>query len=681
MNNTHRISAFIVSIALTGILYAQSAASYYQKGYDLQMQEQYFSAVEQYQAAVTKNKSYADAWIGLAECSYALGEYRLCLGYLDNADKYVKNRSDIRNLRGFALIGLGYTADARQVFEQVLKQWPNNLDSRFGLAELEILEGRVAGAEKQYSEALLREDTNRRALVSLALVSNALGKTAAARSYITQAISFHSQEPEVYYFGARLALQDGDLSLAESYIRRAISLDSSYDDAYLVLENLLYNSGRYEESLAVCDIRLSRNRNLANAWYVRGLCQSALGDVQGALTSYKTGLSIDPHDEILRMAMELLILEQLPVEDPERIAAAAYHADKAVEYIKKYYSVQARYEYQRSLRLNPLDCNVRLAYADLLLSDGYTETYVAELQFVQSQGKSTQTIDDIVEGYTSILSSTLPASWNVNTLLLDKNRWTMGVYYLNSWDEPIHPDAVNITVRGLCDIFSTSSKADAQPVCQPVSSFTEAFSAARAAGYNYFCILDFAETERETAITLDMYSTRTGNKAGSWNVYRTGNDRYASSLRRLRECVVSALPYYSVLTDRKGSVGLIDAGAFDGAQTGSVWAVLPAAALFTSDAGLGVSFEESQILGTFTVTKVGEEIAEGTLSQKGFYDRMAVGDVLVQLSENDLAENGTEGTTGSSGTNAYGVTVIADDPAVLKTATSSQLLQLLRTVR
>lgn len=681
MNNRRSFVLLILCFLTASLVWSETAVQFYRKGRELQLAENYFSAVEQYQAAVTKNKSYADAWIGLAECSYALKEYRLCLTYLDSVDTYVKNRSDVKNLRGFALIGLGQTAEARQVFEAVLKQWPNDLDSRFGLAELEILEGRVAGAEKQYKEALLRQDTNRRALVSLALVSNALGKTAAARSYISQAVAYHSQDPQVYYFAARLALLDGELDQAEQFVRRAIALDDQSDDAQVLLESIFYNTGRYDEALAITDLRLARNRNLANAWYVRALCQTALHDVQGALVSYKTGLSVNPHDEILRTAMELLILESLPVEDPERIAAARFHADKAREYIKKFYSVQARYEYQRSLRLNPLDTDVRLAYADLLLADGYTETYVAELQFVQAQGKSTVTIDDTVEGYTSILTSTLPAAWNVNTLLLEKNRWNIGVYYLNKYDETLHPDATNITVRGLCDIFTTSSKACAEPVTEPVVSFTEAFSAARQAKYDYFCILDFAETERETAITLDMYSTRTGNKAGSWNVYRTGNDRYASALRRLRECVVSALPYYAVLTDRKGSLGLIDAGVFDGAAEQSVWAVLPPGALFTSDTGLGVSFEENQILGTFTVTAVGEEIAEGTLSQKGFYDRMAVGDILVQLTQNEPVEGGTEGTTGVSGTNAYGVTVISDEPSTAHTGSSSDLLQLLRSVQ
>ncbi len=685
MNKSFFVSALISVLIGISSLHAESAMQYYRKGYELQMQEEYFSAVEQYQAAVTKNAAYADAWIGLAQCSFALGEYRLCLTYLDSADLYVKNRSDVKNLRGFALIGLGKISDAREVFDSVLQVWPNDVDSRFGLAELEILEGRVAGAEKQYRAALIREETNRRALVSLALVSNALGKQDAAKKYISQAIQFHSDDPQVYYFGARLALQDGNRELAEQYVRRSLSLNPEYEDAYVLLENLLYNSKRYQECLEVSNQRLSSAGNESGTWYIRALCYAATGDVTNALQSFKTGLSRDPHDEILRTAMEMLILETLPVEDPVRIDAAAFHADKASEYMKKYYSVQARYEYQRSLRLNPLDCDVRLAYANLLLSDGYTESYVAELKFVQEQNRTkqiqNQLIEDTIEAYDSILNGTLPSAWGVNTLLLEKNRWNIGIYYLTVYDETRHPDATSVTVRGLCDIFSTSSKAHAVPVSESVSSFTQAFSQARAAGYDYFCILDFAETDRETAISLDMYSSRTGNKAGSWNVYRTGNDRYASSLRRLRECVISALPYYACLIERKGSVALIDAGAFEGAQSGSVWAVLPASALFTSNQGLGVSFEEKEVLGTFTVTAVGEEIAEGTVHQSGFYDRIAVGDVLVQLSENDLSESRPEGITGSSGTNAYGVTVISDDSAAVKSTDSSQLLQLLRSVR
>ena len=51
-----------------------------------------------------------------------------------------------------------------------------------------------------------------------------------------------------------------------------------------------------------------------------------------------------------------------------------------------------------------------------------------------------------------------------------------------------------------------------------------------------------------------------------------------------------------------------------------------------NDKGLGVTFDEKNLLGTIKISRAGEEISQGTLSQSGFYDRVNVGDeVLVKF--------------------------------------------------
>jgi hypothetical protein len=60
--------------------------------------------------------------------------------------------------------------------------------------------------------------------------------------------------------------------------------------------------------------------------------------------------------------------------------------------------------------------------------------------------------------------------------------------------------------------------------------------------------------------------------------------------------------------------------------------VIKAGKIVTNDKGLGVTFEEKNLLGTIKINRAGEEISQGTLSQTGFYDRVNVGDeVLVKF--------------------------------------------------
>ena len=56
----------------------------------------------------------------------------------------------------------------------------------------------------------------------------------------------------------------------------------------------------------------------------------------------------------------------------------------------------------------------RLAYAELLLSDGLQESYLSQLQFLVDLGPVSQKILDTIEGYNSLLANSLTVKWNTN---------------------------------------------------------------------------------------------------------------------------------------------------------------------------------------------------------------------------------------------------------------------------
>ena len=422
------IASIILLLILPVLLYSQTANEYFNRGKSLQENGDYYAATEQYQEALLKNPSYGEAYFALAQCFYSMGEFNLCLMYIDSASKFLKNRPDIQNLQGFAYIGLGEIKQAETIFQEILKKYPNDVDARFGLAELDVINGRVSGAENQFQLALQRQSTNKIALLSLALVSDELGKTREAKEYIRQALRYHNGSPEVHYFAGYLAAKDGDLDEAEKYVRAAIQLNPNYSAAYKLLSDILFESKRYEEAIEICMYRITQDRADASAWYLRGLCLEALGRYEEALSIWRTGLSIDPQDEVMRASLELLAFEITDIEDSRRSEWSNFHNDKATDYLKKYSSVQARYEFQRALRLNPLNMESRLAYASLLLTDGYPESYLAQLEFIADQSEASIQIKDTIESYKSLLRNSLPILWDIDPFYLDKTRWTLGIY-------------------------------------------------------------------------------------------------------------------------------------------------------------------------------------------------------------------------------------------------------------
>ena len=196
--------------ALSGAGNSAAVLEKYNMGMKAQANESYYEASQYYLEVTVENPAFTDAWYKLAECSYKLGEFDLALQYLENAEKYEKNNLAIQNLKGMVYVSLGRIDDGRNIFNNILKKYPNDIDAHFGLAEIELYEGRFSGAQNQYMEALKRQNTNRKALLSLALVNAERGQSETAENYLRQALSYYSGEPEVHYLASVIYSMKGD---------------------------------------------------------------------------------------------------------------------------------------------------------------------------------------------------------------------------------------------------------------------------------------------------------------------------------------------------------------------------------------------------------------------------------------------------------------------------------------
>lgn len=95
------------------------------------------------------------------------------------------------------------------------------------------------------------------------------------------------------------------------------------------------------------------------------------------------------------------------------------------------------------------------------------------------------------------------------------------------------------------------------------SSYMEAFRQARTAGNDYFGIVNLQEDERDIQITLDLYVGRTGSKAETLTVYRSGNDRFGNAIRRIIGMFNQAMPVIGSIVGRSQAEAVIDIGSGD----------------------------------------------------------------------------------------------------------------------
>lgn len=638
--------ALLFLIGISAYSQNVAAPTYFDRGLEAQNAEKWYLASQHFLEAINENPAYYDAYLHLAQCSYQLGEFELCLDQLVLAEKYAKDSSDVNNLRGMTYIALGEFSEARGIFERVLKKAPNNVDAHFGLAELDLFDGRITGAEKQYSEILKRQTLNRKALLSLALVSAELKKFDKAEHYVKQAIGNYSSEAEVHYFAAMIYAMKNDLTAAEKRCRIAVELDGNYDKAYELLAKIQFERGFYEEVIPICDFRIGRDRNLTSAWYLKGASEYELGRFENALTTWTQGLAISPDDEIMRVALEILVNKTVPLEDPRRRNWALYHITSAHECESRYDSVGAAYEYQRALKLDPSNEVARMAFAEILELHGMHESYLEQLLFIlqnrallaENGGASNASpfeqtrINDTIEAYTDLLSDSLAKKWNVEPFYLDKTRWNIGIYYVPSTVNQIHVKNNAIAADFAADIFTGIASASISTKVARVSGFGDAYQKARSSGLDYFVILSIDETARDVTLDYAFYSGRTGNKLFENSLYATANMRYTNVFRRFRSEVLERLTVRGRVIARNGKILLSDIGRSENMREGATFAVVRKNAVRTASKGMGVSYGNDDVLGTFTITTCGEEVSEGTLDFDGFYDRVNTGDELVLIS-------------------------------------------------
>ena len=675
MKSISKFFAFFLVFSLGFSVFSENlgALKFFERGVQKQDIEDYYGASEDFQQAIQANKSYGEAWFHLSQVTYAIGDYSLALTYLEEADKYAKNRNDIQNLRGLILIALGRLDEARSVFNDILKKYPNDINSRFGLAELDLFTGSFIGAKNQYEDALKRQGNNRKALLSLALISSELGNHDTARKYIEQALRYHSGESEVHYLAAYLEAKRGNFPEAEKRARAAVQINPEYTKAYVLLSSILYAQKKYDDGIDMCDYLIAKNRNTTEAWYLKGLSQNRKGEWKSCVDTWNMALSINPYDEVMRSGLELLVMKKLPVEDERREAWADFHVQKARDFSKSYFGENARYEYQRALKINPFNDAARSEFAQLLGNTGLNENYLNQLKFIRQNQESLadeeakpsasqKKVNDTIEAYESLMKYSLAAKWNVDPFYLDKTRWHIGLYYTKSPVQLLHCDAEEIAAGMCADIFSGIASTSVALENRAVSGYGEAYRLARKSNMDYFVILSIDETEREVTLGATVYSARTGTETTKFSSFRTGNDKFASVLRAFRHDLLAMLPVRGKILQRSVNDILLDLGTVEGMKKDVVLDVIKAGTITTSDKGLGVTFEEKNHLGTIKINRTGEEISQGTLEQNGFYDRVNVGDeVLVKFRPDDKSAEDAQIADNSPAAGENGARILPED--------------------
>ncbi|MDR1046211.1 MAG: tetratricopeptide repeat protein [Treponema sp.] len=632
--------AFLILLSAAGGLYAQNTAGdWYGKGRGFMVEENWYSAAEAFLECLRLNPAHAEGTFALSECYYQLGEFDQALSWVRKARSLARSSMAVANMEASILIALGRLDAAQTLIREILAKEPYNREALFASAELDIGRGRVSEALLRLRDANRRYPDDRRILLSLALVAFSLGDRENARLYIEDALRRHEGDYRVYYYAAYLDAQDGNVASGIANAENCLFYRPGFAPARSLLASLRYRAGQWEEAARLADESIAADRNDAGAWYLKGLAYSRMGRFSDAINILSTGADIDREDEFIRSSLEDLIINNTTLEDSGRSRLASWHFERAGDYRSRNLAEEALFEYRRGLRLNPY-AKDRRDYAELLRLGGYPARYLEELRFLQNLGLSDRSIDDAVEAYTSVLAGTLHQRWNVDPVMAAKRHWKLAIFSVSGQSSFPHADAGAVASAYIRELLSHHRNLECIDLEFRQPSFSAAYRLAREAGADYFLIVSVRESDRDISIQGDLHVGRTGSAAASFSVFRTGTGRLRSAGRGIVSRIDSVLPFRAELLSRRQAQGLIDKGKADGVKEGDVFDIVHKGTVRTHNEGSGLVYSPQDVTGTFTVTSLGEEVSQGTLVRKGFFDRIEAGDEIIpQPGENSSAEN------------------------------------------
>jgi tetratricopeptide (TPR) repeat protein len=616
-----------------------TAAAYYERGKNLMADENWYSAVESFLECLRLNPAHAEGTASLAECYYELAEFDEALNWVRKARQLARSNMSAANLEVFTLIALGHLDAASSLVNEILAKEPYNRETLFAAGELDIARNRPSEAMLRYRDAVRRYPDDRRLLISLALVTLSLGDGDTAASYINNALVQHPGDYRVYYYASYIYSMNNKVTEAISFAERSLYYRPDHAPSRSLMAALRYRNGEYEEAARLCDTIIAGNRQDMNAWYLKGLSYIRMNRNQDAVTILSNAVSVNEEDEFIRAVLEETLISSTVLEDPRRARFAAWHFNKARNFRQRNLIEQALFEYRRGLRLNPFASD-RREYAELLRLSGYPARYLEELRFLQDQGADDQRLNDAVEAYNSLLSNALFRQWQVNPVDLAERHWKTAVFSLAGQSSFIHADAGSAAAGVIKELLVHDRNITVMNIERRQESFSQAFKLAREGGADYFIIVSVTENERDLSIKAECFVGRTGSPAGTFYTYRTGVDRLRDASRGIVTQFSSSMPVRGRLLIRKQGQALINKGKADRIQQDTVYDVVKKGRPQTANEGIAVIYSNDELVGKLKITNVDEEIAIGTLTRNGFFDRIEPGDeVILQNTTSKPAES------------------------------------------
>lgn len=639
-----KIGSALSFIILSWILLLSAvnpAVDLYQQGDNRLQSGDVYGAIDLFKESLSYNSDYVKPLYGLGQAYFRLEEYEQALVYIREARRLDRNNTSITALQGRINTGLGKYSEAERIFDAILEREPHNLDAQFGMAELQAAKGSVENAIAGYRKALESDPYNRRGLLSAALLYSAQNNLQEASELIQTAVDSYPEDPRVHSIAAEYYFKRDDSRKAEEHARQALQLDSESEEAIYVLIRILYAQDRFTDAIDAVEKNINIDRDNPLLWYLRANAYWKIGNQERALNSFYTALSLKPSDEISRIALEEFLMDRFAGDSQERQTAAEVRFEYGAAYERDNRIELARQEYRRGLMLHPYSREGRQMYAATFKRSDNIGKYLSILEVLETEGNTSQEIQDEIEIYNSLREESIAQSWNVDQFGIDRYRYKLALFTNNSNSRVTHLGAEEYVTSYMQGLLQGNEHVDIEDT-GAVESFAEAFRRARETDVDYFIVITYREGERAFKGSATVYNGSTGTIIKTFTSLRTGNRRVSQALIRIASTISDSLPLRGRIYRRQDDTALLDVGDFQGVSPEDRFYVIRGENLELADSRFALEYDQRYILGYIDITEVDDLLSVGQVNTDQFFDLINPGDAIIPESSTseENEENG-----------------------------------------
>jgi tetratricopeptide (TPR) repeat protein len=255
------------------------------------------AAKKQFQETLRLQPELAIAHFDLAQISLNQKQFEDAWAEFEKAARLDAKLPQAQLGMALALEGLNRPADAAGAFEKYLAMKPDDLETRFHLARLNLQAGQNEAALENLQKVYQVKPGLAGLAAALGDVSALLKKLSESEKFYREALTQTPGDADLHRALGKTLLDEEILEEAEAQFRTALKIDPRNQEALHGLAATLYLEKRYPEAIPLLEAQAKAPNAPAAVYFLLATCYDHLRDNRHALAAYERYLELEKDEK------------------------------------------------------------------------------------------------------------------------------------------------------------------------------------------------------------------------------------------------------------------------------------------------------------------------------------------------------------------------------------------------